>query len=55
MIVSQVGTSLIPTLDKGNCQNEFDHDNCAHRLLAVRCAIFLRSVEFSFKPKPPTY
>ena len=48
MIVSQVGTSLIRTLDKGNCQNEFDYDNCAHRLLAVRSSFSLRSVEFSF-------
>ena len=55
VIVSQVGTSLIRTLDKGNCQNEFDHDNWAHILFAVRSSISLRSVEFSFKPKRPTY
>ena len=47
MIVSQVGTSLIRTLDKGNCQNEFDHDNCAHRQSVPPFLLDLSSLAFS--------
>ena len=55
-IVSQMNTSLIRRiLDKGNCQKEFDHDNRAQTLLAVRSSFSLRIVEFSFQPNRPNF